>query len=175
MAGIINHDARSEIRAIQQQSVAVGDSQSAMWASYIGQRLDDLRALLLADTHEWPPDETRPMTREERHVFQREISRQSRKRCTTQPKENPNMAAFSALEERLAAEGVFKGFHGLDGLANNDEFWQEQPYGTRLYYGDGGADYLHRDVLRAAIRALGRGYVEPNVKLTRNSGEEDAR
>lgn len=83
MAGIINHDARSEIRAIQQQSVAVGDSQSAMWASYIGQRLDDLRALLLADTHEWPPDETRPMTREERHVFQREISRQSRKRCTT--------------------------------------------------------------------------------------------
>ncbi len=49
-------------------------------------------------------------------------------------------------------EGVFKGAAGLAGLLNADEFWEQQPYGTRLYYGVGIADYLHRDVLRAAAR-----------------------
>jgi len=66
----------------------------------------------------------------------------------------------SALAATLAAQGVFKGFHGLEGFAECDAFWEQQPYGTRLYYGDGGADYLHRDVLRAAVRALKR----PNGK-----------
>jgi len=60
--------------------------------------------------------------------------------------------------DTLTEQGVFKGVHGLEGLANSQEFWDQQPYGTRLYYGDGIADYLHRDVLRAAIRAL-----TPNV------------
>lgn len=57
-------------------------------------------------------------------------------------------------EHLLAEQGVFKGHAGLRGLADSDEFWEQQPYGTRLYYGDGGLDYLHRDVLRAAVRAL---------------------
>lgn len=50
--------------------------------------------------------------------------------------------------------GIFKGEHGLRGLAECDAFWEHQHYSTRLYYGDGVADYLHRDVLRAAVRAL---------------------
>jgi hypothetical protein len=46
------------------------------------------------------------------------------------------------------------GHGGLRGLAAADEFWDEQPYSKRLYYGSGGADYLHRDVLQAALRIL---------------------
>lgn len=55
------------------------------------------------------------------------------------------------VKQKLTEQGVFKGHEGLVGLLNADEFWQEQPYGTRLYYGDG---YLHRGVLRAAVTAL---------------------
>lgn len=58
------------------------------------------------------------------------------------------------LHEALARQGVFKGFNSLEGLADADDFWKNQPYGTRLEYGPGIADYLHRSVLRAAIRAL---------------------
>lgn len=54
----------------------------------------------------------------------------------------------------LAKQGVFAGHFGLEGLANADEFWEGQPYGTRLYYGPGAMDYLHRGVLRSAIDAL---------------------
>ncbi len=58
------------------------------------------------------------------------------------------------VETALSKQGVFKGAWGLEGLAECQEFWDAQPYGTRLYYGTGIAEYLHRDVLRAAIRAL---------------------
>jgi hypothetical protein len=58
------------------------------------------------------------------------------------------------VEELLAANGVFKGSHGIEGLLNADAFWEQQPYGTRLYYGDGIADYLHRGVLRSASTLL---------------------
>lgn len=58
------------------------------------------------------------------------------------------------ITNKLAEAGVFKGFNGLEGLANAKEFWDEQPYGTRLYYGPGITDYLHRGVLEAAIRLL---------------------
>ena len=54
----------------------------------------------------------------------------------------------------LAKQGVFAGHFGLEGLADADEFWENQPYGTRLYYGPGATDYLHRGVLRSAIDAL---------------------
>lgn len=60
----------------------------------------------------------------------------------------------TGVSGRLAKAGVFKGAHGLEGLANCQEFWDKQPYETRLYYGGGIADYLHRDVLKAAIRIL---------------------
>jgi len=58
------------------------------------------------------------------------------------------------LSDVLAAAGVFKGHQGLVGLLNADEFWEQRPYGTRLYYGDGIADYLHRNVLRANVKLL---------------------
>jgi hypothetical protein len=60
----------------------------------------------------------------------------------------------SPLVENLAAKGVFKGFHGLEGLVNSQEFWDKQPYGTRLYYGDEIGDYLHRSILETAVEIL---------------------
>lgn len=59
-----------------------------------------------------------------------------------------------SAEEKLERAGVFKGADGLRRLAEARAFWERQPYGTRLYFGDGIADYLHRGVLEAAIRAL---------------------
>lgn len=59
-----------------------------------------------------------------------------------------------SAERELEKAGVFKGVDGLRGLAECQEFWDQQPYGTRLYYGPGGGQYLHRSVLRAAIEAL---------------------
>jgi hypothetical protein len=58
--------------------------------------------------------------------------------------------------ELLTNNGVFKGAHGIEGLLTADAFWKQQPYGTRLYYGDGNADYLHRGVLRSAVTLLQR-------------------
>jgi hypothetical protein len=59
-----------------------------------------------------------------------------------------------SVSDILTADGVFLGQDGLEGLANANSFWELQPYGTRLYYGEGGMDYLHRDVLKSAIRLL---------------------
>ncbi len=59
-----------------------------------------------------------------------------------------------SAEEQIAKQGVFKGHEGLRGLAENDQFWAKQEYGTRLYYGPGVAAYLHRSVLQAAVKAL---------------------
>jgi hypothetical protein len=58
------------------------------------------------------------------------------------------------VAQKLAAAGVFKGFEGLEGLLDAQDFWDEQSYGTRLYYGAGITEYLHRDVLRAAVEIL---------------------
>lgn len=59
-----------------------------------------------------------------------------------------------AVAEALVKQGVFKGQHGLVGLLESQDFWDRQPYCTRLYYGDGIADYLHRGVLRVAVELL---------------------
>lgn len=40
----------------------------------------------------------------------------------------------------------------LEGLVNNHDFWDEFPYSTRLYYGDGARDYVHRDLLRNHVQ-----------------------
>jgi hypothetical protein len=64
-------------------------------------------------------------------------------------------------QETLSANGVFRGHSGLEGLVNADTFWEKQPYGTRLYYGDGAMDYLHRDVLRSTIKLIERNCVSP--------------
>lgn len=59
-----------------------------------------------------------------------------------------------SAEKNLSRAGVFLGVEGLRGLHDAQEFWDERPYGTRLYYGPGGMDYLHRHVLGAALRLL---------------------
>ncbi len=74
------------------------------------------------------------------------------------------MSDVSEAQKKLAKAGVFKGHHGLEGLADAQEFWDEQPYGTRLYYGSGIADYLHRDVLQSAIKIL-NGSCDTETKL----------
>lgn len=66
----------------------------------------------------------------------------------------PRVEGRSTAEDVLQREGVFKGMGGLRGLAEASEFWEGQMYGTRLYYGPGGGQYLHRSVLQAAIAAL---------------------
>lgn len=52
--------------------------------------------------------------------------------------------------------GIFKGADGLRKLVDSQPFWDEQSYGTRLYFGPNITDYLHRDVLRAAVEHLER-------------------
>lgn len=60
----------------------------------------------------------------------------------------------------LCADGIFKGAHGLEGLLNADAFWEQQPYGTRLHYGEGTQDMdgnkFHRilDLLPSPCGAL---------------------
>lgn len=52
--------------------------------------------------------------------------------------------------------GVFKGVDGLRKLLDSQPYWDEQSHGTRLYFGPNINDYLHRDVLRAAVEYLER-------------------
>lgn len=59
-----------------------------------------------------------------------------------------------SVERKLVEAGVFAGMRGLEGLLNASEFWEQQSYGTRLYYGHGGLDYLHRGVLEAAVKII---------------------
>lgn len=59
---------------------------------------------------------------------------------------------MSAAENKLAEAGVFKGAEGLRRFAEDQEFWDRQMYGTRFYFNAN--EYLHRDILRAAIRVL---------------------
>ena len=42
----------------------------------------------------------------------------------------------------------------LQALVDSQTFWDEQPYGSRLYYGDGPADFLRRETLRAVIKEI---------------------
>jgi hypothetical protein len=65
------------------------------------------------------------------------------------PQSNDNDVA-----RKLAEAGVFAGMRGLEGLLNATEFWEQQAYGTRLYYGHGGQDYLHHSVLAAAVKII---------------------
>lgn len=65
----------------------------------------------------------------------------------------------------LERAGVYAGAHGLEGLANAVEFWDQQPYGTRLYYGPGPRDYLQSGVLKTAVRLLAE--MRPNALVQR--------
>lgn len=60
----------------------------------------------------------------------------------------------SMIREALENSGVFKNADALVRFCEADEYWERLPYGKRLYFGEGPADYLHRDVLRAALNAL---------------------
>lgn len=68
---------------------------------------------------------------------------------------------MSEVQRKLASVGVYAGLHGLEGLFEASAFWDEQAYGTRLYFGPGGGQYLHRSVLGAAIALLKEPHLEP--------------
>ena len=72
------------------------------------------------------------------------------------------LGTANTAADTLARAGVFAGAHGLEGLANAVEFWEQQPYGTRLYYGPGAFDYLQIGVLKTAVKLLAE--MRPNVK-----------
>ncbi|HEY0684692.1 MAG TPA: hypothetical protein VGD45_20315 [Steroidobacter sp.] len=73
------------------------------------------------------------------------------------------------LIRKLVAAGVFKGVEGLEGLLKADHFWEQQSYGTRLYYGPGIADYLHRGVLEAAVNILKQPESQPPSDVQRDA------
>lgn len=77
--------------------------------------------------------------------------------CGSEPMATTSTPAGDAVQGIAGGKwtaSLFKGADGLQKLADADAFWLVQPYGTRLYFGDGIADYLHRDVLRAALKGL---------------------
>jgi len=88
----------------------------------------------------------------------------------------PAPAPAADVAQVLAGAGVFKGSHGLRGLLDADTFWEQQPYGTRLCYGDGIADYLQRGVLHCAVTLLEQfslvGWVVPTVEQVTPAPEE---
>jgi hypothetical protein len=90
--------------------------------------------------------------------------------------DRPAPAPAADVAQVLAGAGVFKGSHGLRGLLDADTFWEQQPYGTRLCYGDGIADYLQRGVLRCAVTLLEQfslgGWVVPTVEQVIPTPEE---
>ena len=51
-------------------------------------------------------------------------------------------------------QDVFKGADCFEKWANNNAFWEKQPYGTRFYFGDGAFDYVNREVLGSAVKQL---------------------
>ncbi|WP_434717055.1 hypothetical protein P5X00_36520 [Paraburkholderia sp. A2RO-4L] len=50
---------------------------------------------------------------------------------------------------------VYRQYHCLHAWAEDDAFWEKQPYGNRFYFGDGAFDYVPRDVLRAFVQRFG--------------------
>lgn len=77
---------------------------------------------------------------------------------------------MSELENKLAGAGVFRGAGGLEGILKADAFWNANEYGTRLYYGSGVGDYLHRDVLRVAVDILNKSPDQETTALQAEIG-----
>jgi len=87
-------------------------------------------------------------------------------KATTEEEPPSKLESFSAgwnarymERESIAPEynywqDVFKGSSCFEDWANNDAFWEKQPYGTRFYFGDGAFDYVNRGVLQAAVKQL---------------------
>lgn len=49
---------------------------------------------------------------------------------------------------------VFKNADCFERWANCDGFWENQPYGTRFYFGECASDYINRGILQAAVKQL---------------------
>jgi len=58
--------------------------------------------------------------------------------------------------DALSKDGVFLNADCLDRWAKDTAFWDNQPYSTRFYFGDGLSDYIHRGILESAVKLLGR-------------------
>lgn len=54
----------------------------------------------------------------------------------------------------LTARGVFLNADCFQRWADASEFWDQQPYGTRFYWGPNTFDYIHRGILCEAVRTI---------------------
>jgi len=62
-----------------------------------------------------------------------------------------SMDIESKFIHAIATDILFNSVHGIAVLLNAKKFWENQPYGTRFYYGDGATEYVHIGVLRAEV------------------------
>ncbi len=62
-----------------------------------------------------------------------------------------NVLAAALAVEQVARSIIFKQQDCLGRWADDDAFWEAQPYGNRFYFGDGIRDYVPRDVLRTIL------------------------
>lgn len=51
-------------------------------------------------------------------------------------------------------QNVFKNAECFERWADCNSFWENMPYGTRFYFGDGASDYIQRGILRSAVKQL---------------------
>lgn len=52
-----------------------------------------------------------------------------------------------------AKEDIAGSIKHLRMFVERESFWNQQPYGTRFYYGDGGLDYIQRGLLESIVEA----------------------
>lgn len=48
--------------------------------------------------------------------------------------------------------------------ANDNAFWEKQPYGNRFYFGDGAFDYVNRGVLQSAVKQLNQAKTPASLR-----------
>ncbi|CAN7768209.1 hypothetical protein LJR296_007261 [Cupriavidus necator] len=65
-----------------------------------------------------------------------------------------NTAFPSSDAETTATTHIFAQRDCLQRWADNDDFWQAQPYGNRFYFSAGAQDYISRDVVRALLAGM---------------------
>lgn len=65
-----------------------------------------------------------------------------------------NTAFPSADAEAAVTANILAQRDCLQRWADNDDFWQAQPYGDRFYFGAGAQDFIPRGVLRAVLAGV---------------------
>lgn len=64
--------------------------------------------------------------------------------------------------EQPVAKDISGAVEHLSRFVKRDAFWEQQPYGTRFYYGNGGLDYIQRGLLESIIDAAPQSAASTN-------------